>query len=302
MKIDFHAAIIFPIDFSAVFLYNKNQKTIPSFSRKDKHMKQTTKKLAGLACGLALVLGCGAGTLTASATSVGDVIAHAYAVGLPESDIQACIAQYSGREYTSEQCDQAIAALDNWAKERDNKINEEINKGTTTAAPEENRTTETTAATAAAAAGKTAQTTAPAKKDFLNMTLNEKVEYINSLPADQRNDFVQNMSNEERNSFLKQMKTSDQLDVISAMTDVGKAFGVNFSVDSVSDDAISVSIHDENGNLVGVSTYGNTVEATGIPYTVPVLIGGGAILLASAGLGALLLRSRRTAGQAGGTL
>ena len=236
-------------------------------------MKQTTKKLAGLACGLALVLGCGAGTLTASATSVGDVIAHAYAVGLPESDIQACIAQYSGREYTSEQCDQAIAALDNWAKERDNKINEEINKGTTTAAPEENRTTETTAATAAAAAGKTAQTTAPAKKDFLNMTLNEKVEYINSLPADQRN-----------------------------MTDVGKAFGVNFSVDSVSDDAISVSIHDENGNLVGVSTYGNTVEATGIPYTVPVLIGGGAILLASAGLGALLLRSRRTAGQAGGTL
>lgn len=59
-------------------------------------MKQTTKKLAGLACGLALVLGCGAGTLTASATSVGDVIAHAYAVGLPESDIQACIAQYSG--------------------------------------------------------------------------------------------------------------------------------------------------------------------------------------------------------------
>lgn len=101
MKIDFCAAIIFPIDFSAVFLYNKNQKTIPSFSRKDKHMKQTTKKLAGLACGLALVLGCGAGTLTASATSVGDVIAHAYAVGLPESDIQACIAQYSGREYTS---------------------------------------------------------------------------------------------------------------------------------------------------------------------------------------------------------
>ena len=106
-------------------------------------MKQTTKKLAGLACGLALVLGCGAGTLTASATSVGDVIAHAYAVGLPESDIQACIAQYSGREYTSEQCDQAIAALDNWAKERDDKINEEINKGTTTAAPEENRTTKT---------------------------------------------------------------------------------------------------------------------------------------------------------------
>ena len=128
-------------------------------------MKQTTKKLAGLACGLALVLGCGAYTLLAKKNNGGDVIAHAYAVGLPESDIQACIAQYSGREYTSEQCDQAIAALDNWAKERDDKINEEINKGTTTAAPEENRTTDTTAAPAAAVFCKTAQTIAPAKKE-----------------------------------------------------------------------------------------------------------------------------------------
>lgn len=110
------------------------------------------------------------------------------------------------------------------------------------------------------------------------------------------------MSNEERNSFLKQMKTSDQLDVISAMTDVGKAFGVNFSVDSVSDDAISVSIHDENGNLVGVSTYGNTVEAirNSLHRT-----GTDRRWCDPAGIcrtGALLLRSRRTAGQAGGTL
>ncbi|MFR0950899.1 MAG: hypothetical protein ACLSFT_10415 [Ruminococcus callidus] len=143
-------------------------------------MKQTTKKLAGLACGLALVLGCGAGTLTASATSVGDVIAHAYAVGLPESDIQACIAQYSGREYTSEQCDQAIAALDNWAKERDDKINEEINKGTTTAAPEENRTTETTAATAAAAAGKLHRPLLLPER-FPELTLNER--WVHQQPA-----------------------------------------------------------------------------------------------------------------------
>ena len=33
MKIDFCAAIIFPIDFSAVFLYNKNQKAIPHKER-----------------------------------------------------------------------------------------------------------------------------------------------------------------------------------------------------------------------------------------------------------------------------
>ena len=54
------------------------------------------------------------------------------------------------------------------------------------------------------------------------------------------------------------------------MADVGEAFGVNFSVDEISDGAISISAHDADGNLVGVSTFGNTVEATGIPYTVPV--------------------------------
>ena len=99
-------------------------------------MKHMTKKIAGLSLGLALVLGCGVGTLSAAATSVGDVIAHAYAVGLPEAQIQQCIAQYSGGNYTSEQCDRAIAALDNWASQRDQKIEDELNKGTT--APADN--------------------------------------------------------------------------------------------------------------------------------------------------------------------
>ena len=208
-------------------------------------MKHMTKKIAGLSLGLALVLGCGVGTLSAAATSVGDVIAHAYAVGLPEAQIQQCIAQYSGGNYTSEQCDRAIAALDNWASQRDQKIEDELNKGTT-------------------------------------------------APADNRDSFVQNMSNDERNSFLKQLDTSDQLDIIASMADVGEAFGVNFSVDEISDGAISISAHDADGNLVGVSTFGNTVEATGIPYTVPVLIGGGAVVVAAAGLGIVLCRSKKS--------
>ncbi len=259
-------------------------------------MKHMTKKIAGLSLGLALVLGCGVGTLSAAATSVGDVIAHAYAVGLPEAQIQQCIAQYSGGNYTSEQCDKAIAALDNWASQRDQKIEDELNKGTT--APADNADSsagETTTTTAAKANGSSAaQTTTPSAKDFMDMTLDEKVSYINSLPADKRDSFVQNMSNDERNSFLKQLDTSDQLDIIASMADVGEAFGVNFSVDEISDGAISISAHDADGNLVGVSTFGNTVEATGIPYTVPVLIGGGAVVLAAAGLGIVLCRSKKS--------
>ena len=53
-------------------------------------------------------------------------------------------------------------------------------------------------------------------------------------------------------------------------------------------------VRNVQGNLVGVSTFGNTVEATGIPYTVPVLIGGGAVVLAAAGLGIVLCRSKKS--------
>ena len=45
---------------------------------------------------------------------------------------------------------------------------------------------------------------------------------------------------------------------------------------------------------MGVSTFGDTVEATGIPYTVPVLVGGSAIALAAAGLGVLLYRCKKS--------
>ena len=141
-------------------------------------MKHMTKKIAGLSLGLALVLGCGVGTLSAAATSVGDVIAHAYAVGLPEAQIQQCIAQYSGGNYTSEQCDRAIAALDNWASQRDQKIEDELNKGTTAPADNADSSAGETTTTAAKANGSSAaQTTTPSAKDFMDMTLDEKVSY-----------------------------------------------------------------------------------------------------------------------------
>ena len=247
-------------------------------------MKIKSVRIAGLVCGLGLLLATGAGTMTASATSVGDVIAYAYAVGLPESTIQQCINQYSGGTYTSEQCDQAIAALADWAAKRDQSIEDEINKGTT-APPAE---------TTAAAGGNSDTTdTTPSAKDFINMTLGEKVSYVNSLPEDQRKEFIQNMSNDERNSFLKQMDKTKQAEVIAEMMGVGKAFGLNFSVDTLSKDAIAISARDKDGNLVDVTTFGNTVEETGIPYTVPVLIGSGAILLAAGGIGAALFCCKR---------
>ena len=117
------------------------------------------------------------------------------------------------------------------------------------------------------------------------MTLDEKVSYINSLPADKRDSFVQNMSNDERNSFLKQLDTSDQLDIIASMADVGEAFGVNFWWMRSPTAQFPSAPMTQMATWWACPPFGNTVEATGIPYTVPVLIGGGAVVLAAAGLG-----------------
>ncbi len=245
-------------------------------------MKRMTKLAAGLLCSLSMLTCAGVSSVTASATSVGDVIAHAREVGMPESQIQAYTNQGMslGREFTSEECDRAIAALDQWAAERNKAIEETLNNSTT-AAQEESSSQQTTTTAAA-------QTTKPTKQEFIDMTIEEKISYVNSLPNEERTEFMQNMSNDERNSFLKQMDTNKQAEVIASMLDVGDAFGLTFSVDELSGGSTSISARDKDGNLVGVTTFGNTVEQTGIPYTMPILVGGGAILLATVGMGAVI--------------
>ena len=258
--------------------------------RKDIFMKYYQKKLFGLLGAACVITAIGTGAFTVSATTVNDVIAHAYAVGLPESQIQQCINQYGGGTYTSEQCDQAIELLDQWAAERDQAIQDTVDQaagngtsGTTTSA---NQATEN-------GSQSITTSTRPTEQEFIQMPLKDKVSYINSLPEKERTEFINQMSNEERNSFLKELDTDKQLSIISSLIDIGDAFDVSFSVDTVSEDGIAISARDANGNLIDVTTFGNTVEETGIPYTVPILAGGSAILLAAAGIGVLVYRSGR---------
>lgn len=237
--------------------------------------------MCSILCGIGLALSAGSLSLTASATTVSDVIAHAYAVGLPESTIQQCINQYSGGEYTSEQCDAAIAQLDAWAAQRDEAIEEVLSEDSTEDAESTTEETETTTEAAATTEEVTEQ-------EFIKMSLDEKTSYVNSLSDEDREEFIANMSNDVRNSFLKQLDTDAQLEIIASLADVGDTFGVSFSVDTISDDDIAISARDADGNLVDVTTFGNTVEETGIPYTKPICIGVGAILLAVVGLGVVL--------------
>ncbi len=219
------------------------------------------KKLLAFAAAAAIAVFSGI-PMTASATSVGDVIAYAYQVGMPEDMIQQYIAMGSGREWTSEQCDQAIAALSAWAAERD---------------------------TAISGGG---QQSVPAEKvpdpiepeEFEEMSIEEKQEYITSIPSEQKQEYLDVMTNDEKNQLLKKLDTSEQVEVIAGMLGFGDPFGYNFSIEDVSNGSVMISARDENNKLVGVTVLGDSVEKTGITYPVPIIAATGAILLSAVGI------------------
>lgn len=225
-------------------------------------------------------------------------------------------------------CASAMATLQQWNAERQQNVDDILNGGdsdspdstSTTAAADSSSstTTQTTAAgsssdsssdsdsnssgnstsgsnssSSGSTSGGSTSTGTMSDSDFTKLSLDEKISYVNSLSGEERTNFVNSLSNEAKNSILKQMGTDRQLEMVSEMLDASSDLGLNFSVDSVSDDGIVISTRDADGNLVDVTTYGNSVEATGIPYTMPVLVGVGAILLAGAGLGTVLWYSKR---------
>lgn len=246
-------------------------------------MRKTCKFIAAAAAVLLAVLPMGS-TLTASATTTDDVIAAAYAAGWPDWMVQQAINMYSGGTYTSEQCDKAIAQIYQYDESVAAQIEAQFGiappsnmPATSTAAPENAGSTETTVTT-------TTEESRPSDKEFLNMTLDEKKDYLNSMPAEDKEEFVNTMTDAERNSVLKQLSASDKAAIISSFVEVGEEFGITFNIDELSGDDLQISARDEEGKLVNVTSMGITIDPTGHSYTVPIAAGAGLLLVSVGGL------------------
>lgn len=113
------------------------------------------------------------------------------------------------------------------------------------------------------------------------MTLDEKIDYVNQLPAEERSNYISNLTTEERNSFIKQLPVSDKAAVLNEFLGVGDSLGLHFTVDEMTNDSVVVSARDKDGKLIDVSAMGVTVEETGKSYTMPITI---AALLAGGGI------------------
>ena len=279
-------------------------------------MKHTTKKLTAGISAVAAVLLCGAAMpFAASAESVEDVYEAMRRIGLPESMVQEAKIQYQNTEHDDEgmTINETYLTYDVWAdmvELYEDDIRNEVGKqfgvsgDAIKKAAEEERSQQPAETLPASESNASPAETAPAKtekpavsveppKPFVNMTLDEKKDYVASLPETERAGFIAGLSTSERNSVIKQMSADSQANIASGFIQLGEQFGMHISVDQLDGSGINYSVRNGDGTLIDVSSVGTTVDDTGWNTTVPVLAGSAMILGAAGGLILLTRRQRK---------
>ena len=279
---------------------------------------------SALMCGL-----CSAGAISADAATVDDVAATARRLGFPESVIQQGYNEYYADPdmYTPEDLDYAISYL--IAYESD--IKQQLGISTE---PTSTATTVSATVTSTAASGSSAQTTTQTVKptepassssgspsgtassesgssqtdvrggltesDFINMSLEEKRDYVSKLSPDEQQQFFNTLSPDELKSIVKQLPTDDKAVAIDNFVKAGEAMGIKVTVDSIIDDTISMSMRNSDGELVDVASVGVIVEDTGYDYRGLLALSGAFILAAAGGLWLIIRKCFRKAGTGAG--
>ncbi len=268
-------------------------------------MKKFRKALAGLLISAAAVCGTVSAAPAAFAATIDDVAAVARQYGIPESAIQQGYNEYYADPdvYTSEHFDSAIAYIEAYHQDIINQLTGgSDNPQTPTEAPvqTEPATTETSTETVTkpASSGESSpqapadESTIPNRvpeKEFINMTLEEKQNYVASLSPEDQTAFLNSLSPDELKSVVKQLPTEEKASVLDNFAKASSSLGVNVTVDEISNDSVSISMRNNKGELVDVASLGVIVEDTGYDYR-PVYLIAAAMLLAAAGGIWLVLR------------
>lgn len=249
-------------------------------------MKKRIVKHKLLAAVLAAGCFCCAAGLSASAVTVDDVANKARELGFPEAQVQQGYNYWATGEYTQEHLNQAWAILMQIEKESNEKFESIFETQEPESSTEQTSPTESADSSADSTAS-TEKTESVGTKEFVNMTLEEKIAYVNSLSAEDKDKFLKNLSPEERKSIIKQMSISDKAEMMEGYIDFAEQMGMHMTVDEITDKNISVTIHDKDGVIIDKSSVGITIDETGISYTGLFVAATAGVVLALSGLAAL---------------
>jgi len=220
--------------------------------------------------------------INAGAATIDDVAATARRLGFPESVIQQGYNQYyeDPELYTSDVLDDAISYLYTYEKDLKAQLGivdapsepetsqPEVNEPTTseTNKPGQEKPSEPQSTTSGSAAISPEIPNKPSDDEFTNMTLDEKRDYIASLTPQQQQQFFNSLSADALKSIVKQLPADDKAGVANSFVKAGEAMGIKVTVDKISDDGISMSMRNNNGELIDVASVGVIVENTGYDY------------------------------------
>lgn len=240
--------------------------------------KRFIKTAAG-ACIIACVLSC---SLTAYATTVDDVARVARELGYGEDLIQQGYNNYYAEpdKYTSENFDEAIAELyrasgvifttapqnpqPSAETTTTTTVTDNTESGTDAIVPPENITTPDVSGGITLQTGDGSEFTRISTDDFIKLSYDEKMNYIRSFTPEQQQVILDNLTPEERKSLMKQLPVEQKVEVVDSMVNVGETLGINVSVEELNEDNISLSMRNDEGELVGMVNAGTSlVEDTG---------------------------------------
>ncbi|MDE7093631.1 MAG: hypothetical protein K2O52_01845 [Oscillospiraceae bacterium] len=228
-------------------------------------------------------------SISAKAYTADDVAQRARSAGWPEYLIQAGYNEWASGSYSQDDLDKAYYSVQNYDEQTEemicNMFGVEPQKPTEaqqTTPPDNSTTPDITSSDNTAT-----QTDRIAPADFINMTLDEKIEYVNTLEESQKNEFLSGLTREERNSIIKQLPTDQKMTLMQNYIDTASSMGMNVVVDSVTDNNISLTVRDNEGIIIDKADVGIVIDETGISHTKPLVFAGLGILTAIAGFSLL---------------
>ena len=217
------------------------------------HSKLITLSAVSVLCGLSL------SPLSAKATTVDDVAELARQYGYSESMITNGYNIYYSNpdKYTEADFNKAIGELqkaEGIMLTTGPQTVQENTVATETAQPDASTETEQNAKTVSDESGNTVDRIS--EQDFIDLPYQEKLDYISSFTPEQQQIIINNLTPDEYKSIMKQLPVEQKAEVADSLAKAGEAMGMKVTVDEITDDNISVSMRDDEGNIVGIANAG----------------------------------------------
>lgn len=253
-----------------------------------------------------------AGGMAASAITVEDLWNAALDAGLSEDEVR-----YAFNEATIEKGDPSL-----WTEEQKQKVMDELTGKThnyLSTGPQQKPivTTTTTAVTDPSSSAPGTDTPEPAQtpitpayqpviltmedgttitrisvKEFIALSYEEKQAYIASFPPEQQQFIIDNLTPEEKRSTIKQLPVDKKVEVIDGMKGFMNEFGVQLTIDDITDDTVKLTMLNEDGEVIGKSSLGkDVVENTGYDRRWVYCTAGGLFVVALAAVMFVIRRS-----------